>query len=312
MPGFWPIRKHTGPKVIVSTGIMGGCQRDWSSVGHLPDQPVITIITSTFNAAAHLPWTLASIREQTYPYIQWIVADGASTDGTTGLLEQNEDIIDIWFSEPDSGIYDAWNKALKYAKGQWVQFIGAGDELASMGCIEHLALTLARAHPEHDLVYGKVQMIRESDRQAVQEKGCPWASYCGKWTFFRPALPPHPGVFHHISLFGESCPFDTRFKIAADSHFLLKSAQNKRPLFVDYLVDRMPLGGVSGSIQTDAMARETKLVAIDLGLRAPFLHRLHEHIKLIVKHCLLRFLPTGAMRSVANLYHHFKGDGFRW
>src|SRR5699024_5468308 len=103
------------------------------------DLPIITIITSTYNVVQDLQWTIDSIREQTYPNIQWIIADGASTDGTVKMFEANSELIDYWFSEPDTGIYDAWNKALEHVKGDWLQFIGAGDELYGTSTLEKVA-----------------------------------------------------------------------------------------------------------------------------------------------------------------------------
>jgi cellulose synthase/poly-beta-1,6-N-acetylglucosamine synthase-like glycosyltransferase len=93
----------------------------------LPDKPLITIITSTYNAAEYLPRTIKSVREQTYTNIEWIIVDGNSKDNTVELIRQNEDVIDYWVSEPDSGIYDAWNKGVSLANGDWIAFLGAGD-----------------------------------------------------------------------------------------------------------------------------------------------------------------------------------------
>src|SRR5437879_12060096 len=82
-----------------------------------------------------LPQTIASIRQQPYDNIEYIVIDGASTDGTVDVLRANEDVIDYWLSEPDTGIYNAWNKALSKAQGEGILFLGGGDGLGG-GCIE--------------------------------------------------------------------------------------------------------------------------------------------------------------------------------
>ena len=126
-----------------------------------PDKPLITIITATFNAAEYLPYTIRSIRAQEYENIQWIVVDGASKDGTVDLLKENEDVIDYWMSEPDEGIYDAWNKACLHVRGEWIQFIGAGDELASTTVLTQMSEFLVNAYPDHEIVYGKIQYLSE-------------------------------------------------------------------------------------------------------------------------------------------------------
>ncbi|RYZ99437.1 MAG: glycosyltransferase [Sphingobacteriaceae bacterium] len=90
--------------------------------------PTVSIIIVTYNAAADLQKCLDSVYAQQYPAIEIIVMDGASTDGTVQILQQNNSR--IWFkSEKDAGIYDAMNKALQHINGQWVYFLGADDEL---------------------------------------------------------------------------------------------------------------------------------------------------------------------------------------
>jgi glycosyltransferase involved in cell wall biosynthesis len=93
------------------------------------NKPLITIITPTYNAISHLSDTIESIRSQTYDNVEWIVIDGASTDGTIDLIKQNEDVIDYWVSEQDNGIYEAINKAVKFARGDWCFFLGSDDIL---------------------------------------------------------------------------------------------------------------------------------------------------------------------------------------
>jgi glycosyltransferase involved in cell wall biosynthesis len=89
----------------------------------------ISIVIVTYNAAAHLQKCLDSIFVQKYPAISVIIIDGASTDGTVQILQDNAAKIHFWLSEKDNGIYDAMNKALKYINSQWVYFLGADDEL---------------------------------------------------------------------------------------------------------------------------------------------------------------------------------------
>lgn len=223
----------------------GGNQRDWEEVRQHSDLPIITIITSTYNVVQDLHWTIDSIKKQTYPNIQWIIADGASTDGTVAMLGANNELIDYWFSEPDTGIYDAWNKALEHVKGDWVQFIGAGDELYETNTLEKVALHLKNAYPSYELVYGQVVHVSEKGRKELYVSGEPWENYQGKWEGIRPKLPPHPALFHNSSLFKEK-KFNTEFSIVADSHFLMQNLHNSF-LYIPLIVDRMVLGGISSS-----------------------------------------------------------------
>lgn len=91
--------------------------------------PLISIITVTFNATKHLQRCIDSIRKQTYPAIEHIIIDGGSTDDTVGLLEENNEHIAFWKSEPDRGIFHAMNKGLEHVKGDWIYFLGSDDSL---------------------------------------------------------------------------------------------------------------------------------------------------------------------------------------
>lgn len=109
---------------------------------------IFSIITVTWNNAEGLQRTLESIRQQTYAERQLIIIDGASTDGTADVLKANDDIISVSISEKDRGIYDAMNKGLRYATGDYVVFMNAGDCFASP---DTLALV---SRQEEDLILG--------------------------------------------------------------------------------------------------------------------------------------------------------------
>lgn len=224
---------------------INGRRQDWQAIKKTTDKPIITIITSTFKAKEALHWTYDSIKNQTYPYIQWIVVDGASTDGTVELLEQYSDVIDVWFSEPDTGIYDAWNKALEYIQGDWVQFLGAGDELYEKDTLEKASVYLKDAYPEYELVYGKLMYISQNLRQDLFVTGDEWSTYQNQWEINRPKLPEHPSVYHHSTLF-KTNKFEAKFKIVADSHFLMQQL-DKGFMYMPIIVDKMPKGGISSS-----------------------------------------------------------------
>ncbi len=91
--------------------------------------PLVTIITVTKNAADCLERAILSVLEQSYPHIEHIILDGASTDGTVEILERYNDKLAYWRSESDNGVYEAMNKAVTFAKGDWILFLGADDEL---------------------------------------------------------------------------------------------------------------------------------------------------------------------------------------
>lgn len=274
--------------------------------------PRITVITATYNAVKELPWTLKSIREQTYPNFEWIIADGGSTDGTLDLIKSNSDIINTWFSEKDFGIYDAWNKALKYASGTWIQFIGAGDELASPDVYCLVANELRNAHPEFDIVYGNIQYIAESSRSLLEEVKRPWIEIKGKWETFRPKLPVHPEVFHHKSILSNDQPFSLKYKIAADSLLLLQNLLHKDPKYIDILIDKMPVGGASWGFANPKLRKELLSINAELGIRPPRLYFCKEYAKFSVKMAILKLLKGNASSTLADYYRSFRGLEKRW
>ena len=93
----------------------------------LNNNPLITIITVSYNAVLDIEATILSVIEQTYPLIEYIIIDGGSTDGTLEIIKKYENQITHWISEPDNGIYDAMNKGIQLAKGEWINFMNAGD-----------------------------------------------------------------------------------------------------------------------------------------------------------------------------------------
>jgi len=96
---------------------------------HADNLPLVSIITVTLNAENFLERCIKSVLSQEYPNIQHIILDGGSTDGTINILNKYNDLLAFWKSEPDEGIYNAMNKAVRHAKGDWIVFIGSDDIL---------------------------------------------------------------------------------------------------------------------------------------------------------------------------------------
>ncbi|RRV12931.1 glycosyltransferase [Stutzerimonas xanthomarina] len=277
------------------------------------DKPFFTIVTSTFNSGEGLKWTADSIRCQTFANIQWIVADGGSSDQTLDIIRNNEDIIDYWFSAKDSGIYDAWNKALIFAQGDWVQFIGAGDELSNKDVLNNVEILLRSAFPKHNIAYGRVEVVSERKRTPLFEVGKPWSFLKGRWEMGRPALPVHPEVFHHRTILNGRDTFDTRFKIAGDSHLLLKHIFSKDPLFLPFLIDRMPLGGLSTDPEAVFKVREEIfLINKDLGLVSPVMHKFKYGLTLAVKRIVITCVPAKMRGRVIDWFRVLSGRKKIW
>jgi len=200
------------------------------------DWPLVSIITATFNAAHCLPMTIQSIREQSYGNIEWIVVDGASKDATVELIRQNEDVIDFWLSEPDTGIYDAWNKGLEHAHGEWICFLGADDRYCQNDALEKMARLATGGH--RNFVSGKMQIVLYNKKII---RGDPWNAE----RMLSHQVVIHPGALHHRSLFECHGRFDARYKIAGDYDFLLRASDSIRGGFLDEVVIDMGPEGAS-------------------------------------------------------------------
>jgi glycosyltransferase involved in cell wall biosynthesis len=123
----------------------------------MTSMPLITIITITYNAEEFLERTLNSIRRQTSRDFEYILIDGGSKDGTMAMANSNADIFDKIVSERDKGLYDAMNKGLSHATGEYVWFMNAGDELAETNAIDKLHRIIKEENP--DIVYSDTLMV---------------------------------------------------------------------------------------------------------------------------------------------------------
>jgi glycosyltransferase involved in cell wall biosynthesis len=102
------------------------------------DKPLISIITVVFNGEKYLEETILSIINQTYDNVEYIIIDGGSIDGTLDIIKKYEDKIDYWVSERDKGIYDAMNKGIDLAHGDWINFMNAADRFINLSVIKEL------------------------------------------------------------------------------------------------------------------------------------------------------------------------------
>ena len=120
--------------------------------------PLVSIITVCFNAERSIRMTMDSVLEQTYPFLEYILIDGGSSDRTLSLIEEMKPLFEakgirlVVVSEPDRGIYDAMNKGLSYSKGDWINFMNAGDRFADSQVLEDLFKT--DIQPSEQVIYG--------------------------------------------------------------------------------------------------------------------------------------------------------------
>lgn len=122
-------------------------------------QAVFSIVTVTYNASAWLERTILSVLNQSYPHIEYLIIDGGSTDGTVDIIKQYESGLAYWISEPDKGLYDAMNKGLQRATGDFVWFMNAGDTIYSSDTLQEIMTSLKKKVSLPDIIYGDTLIV---------------------------------------------------------------------------------------------------------------------------------------------------------
>jgi glycosyltransferase involved in cell wall biosynthesis len=123
--------------------------------------PLFSIITITYNAAQYVERTVLSVLGQSYPGIEYILIDGGSTDGTVDIIRRYETGIRYWSSEPDGGLYEAMNKGIQHATGDYLWFINAGDLFYSADTVQQVASLVRKETVLPDVVYGETNLMDE-------------------------------------------------------------------------------------------------------------------------------------------------------
>ena len=208
------------------------------------NKPLFSIITVVYNGDNYLEKTINSVINQTYDNVEYIIIDGGSTDNTLDIIRRYEGQIDYWISEPDKGIYDAWNKAISCYLGEWINFQGADDYLFDKDVLKNVANTIIKGKYKAKIIYGDVVTVNEKD-MICEELLSEWNKdkFINEGIYFS-----HQGVFHHRNLFTMVGKFNIKFSIAGDYELLLRELIKNDPVYMQGLyVSAMRQGGVSGS-----------------------------------------------------------------
>lgn len=207
--------------------------------------PLISIIVAVYNGAKTLQQCIDSVAHQTYPNRELIIIDGGSKDGTVEILTENSDKINYWISEPDRGIYNAWNKGLSQAKGEWISFLGADDFLWDAQVLERMSVALQNVPPDVRLAYAQI-MLLNNNGENLYPIGEPWGKV--KERFKQGLCLPHPGVMHRRSLFERNGKFDESFRIGGDYELMLRELKTAEAMFIpDIITTAMRPGGLSSN-----------------------------------------------------------------
>ncbi len=218
------------------------------------DNPLVSIITVSFNSVKTIEKTILSVLEQTYKNIEYIIIDGGSTDGTVDIIKKYSDRISYWVSEKDEGISDAFNKGILASHGEIIGIINS-DDWYEQDAIQIIA----------DLDYKNsadlyVGSLRYWNNEQKNHTIYPAVNY--KWTIsFRMPHLNHPASFIKKEVYNEIGLFNTKYKYAMDYDLFLRAyLRGKRASFTNKVISNMITGGIS-KIHDKEAYREVFLIS---------------------------------------------------
>lgn len=205
----------------------------------------VSVITAVRNAAADILATLESVAAQDHPDIEHIVVDGASTDGTAEIVQREGRRVARLISEPDRGVYDAFNKGLAFATGEIVGYLNAGDTYVSPGIVRRMVAQFER--PEIEAAFGDVVIVEpEQPRKVLRHY---------RSTTFTPArlawgfMPAHPSLFVRRETYARVGVYEPSYRIAGDFELCIRlfAIEQIRYVCLPEVLVRMPRGGLSNN-----------------------------------------------------------------
>lgn len=245
----------------------------------------ITIVTITYNARNHLERTITSVINQSYKNIEYIIIDGSSKDNTINVIKEYEKYLNYWSSEPDKGIYDAMNKAINKATGEWIIFMNAGDTFCHNFILNNI-FENEELIENLDVLYGGVNIIDEKQNliNYIQAKPMDtiWeGSYCN-----------HQSLFVKTSIM-KKYKFNINYKVAAEKDFFIKLYINnhKYKLF-DFPISNFIISENSFSTKNKIIDSIEMLFILTKYLNTPEKIFNHNHYNRLVS-----YLPKGLKYS---------------
>ena len=177
-----------------------------------------SIVTICFNESASIRSNCESIKEQTFRNYEWLVIDGGSTDGTLDILNEYAEQLRLLISEPDGGIYEAMNKGILHARGEYVIFMNSGDAFADCEVLERASRAIGES--EADLFVGGIVVDKDG------KKCFPPDRVIGRYLRYK--MLPHQSAFFKRELFQKHGLFNESYRIAGDYEMFARLLIEKR------------------------------------------------------------------------------------
>src|SRR5664279_3562710 len=224
------------------------------------ERPLVSIITPSFNQAAFIERTIASIESQDYPNVEHIVIDGGSSDGTIEILKKHPHL--DWLSEPDDGQSSAINKGFKKARGEIIGWLNS-DDVYYPGAVRE-AVEYLQAHPETALVYSDFMEIEANDHERARVQTLPFD--LGQM-LNQGNLIPQPSTFFRRVVFERAGYLNPDHRYAMDYDYWIRIAKSGLRLDrVDRCWSGFRLHGTSKTISESSRAwREHRRISRAYG-----------------------------------------------
>ena len=221
--------------------------------------PKLTVITIVYNNVRDIERTITSVLKQTYKNIEYIIIDGKSTDGTLAIIAQYKERISRIISEPDKGIYDAMNKGLALATGDYILFMNSGDEIYDEQTVEDVF----DSAPGADIYYGETEMFNDNWKSLGRRRH--EAPEIFNWKSFQFGMNiSHQAIYVRRSI---TEPYDLKYRYSSDIDWIIKSAKKASNIVnVHRYVAKYLVGGMSKKKHRESLKERFEIFTKYYGL----------------------------------------------
>ena len=222
-------------------------------------EPKLTVITIVYNNVRDIERTMLSVLSQTYGNVEYIIIDGKSTDGTIEVIRKYEHRLAKLVSEPDKGIYDAMNKGLAMATGDYILFMNSGDEIYEPETVARVFAT----SPDADIYYGETEMYNPQWQSLGQRRHQTPRHF--SWRSFKYGMSvSHQAIYIKRSI---SEPFDTHYQLSSDIDWIIRAAKKARKIVNTHLyVAKYMVGGMSKAKHRQSLLERFEIFTKHYGL----------------------------------------------
>lgn len=232
--------------------------------------PKLSIITINYNNALGLKKTIGSVFSQDFAEYEYIVIDGGSTDGSKEVIENHADKLAYWVSEKDKGIYNAMNKGVGKASGEYLLFLNSGDYFIKKEVLSNIMYLIGGS----DIIYGNL-IIKEAHQEWLKE-------YPSKLTFnyfYNDSIPHSGAAFIKHELFRKIGYYDETLTITSDWKFYMKALfiYNASYKYINETISVFPYDGISSKFENRSLLQQEKQII--LNNEFAFIVKLLEELK---------------------------------